>query len=172
VLRNLSTALGGLRFTAPPYDKLLGYYAAGPAADYDRDGRVDVFLASWFEHLPNYLFRNVTAGGNWITIRVVGDGQTCNTMGLGAVIRVYQAGRAGDPRHLLGRHDVAIGTGYASCEEALAHLGLGTARTCDVEVTWGPRRKVEPHIAVNRFITVNFKEPGTPTQGARSEAGM
>ena len=25
-----------------------------------RDGRIDIFLASWFEHLPNYLFRNVT----------------------------------------------------------------------------------------------------------------
>ena len=42
------------------FERMTGYYAAAPTADFDRDGRIDIFEASWFEHLPNRLFRNVT----------------------------------------------------------------------------------------------------------------
>jgi hypothetical protein len=156
VLRNLSSRGGTPRFAPPPRDDLLGYHPAGPVADYDGDGRVDIFLASWFENLPNYLFRNTTAGGNWITVRVAGRGQGLNSQGIGAVVRVYQAGHAGDSGRLLGRHDIAVGNGYASCEEPVAHLGLGPISSCDVEAAWGPRRLVRRDVAANQAITFSF----------------
>ncbi len=154
VLRNLSVRGGDLKFTEPPYDRMVGYYAPGPMADYDRDGRVDIFLASWFENLPNYLFRNVTEGGNWLTVRVASNGPDLNTMGIGAIVRVYEAGHVGDIAHLLGRYDITIGTGYASTEEALAHVGLGKAERCDVEVTWGRHKARRTGVAANQAITV------------------
>ena len=156
VLKNLSEKGGPIKLAEPPYDKMIGYYAPAPLADYDGDGRVDVFLASWFENLPNYLFRNVTEGGNWLTLRVAGKGPTYNSMGIGAVVRIYQAGHAGEAAHLLGRKDIAVGTGYASTEEAAAHLGLGAAKECDIEVTWGKQKVRRTRVAANQAIAVIF----------------
>jgi hypothetical protein len=154
ILRNLSPARGEPRFSPPPFQRIIGYYAAAPATDFDRDGRIDLFLASWFEHVPNRLFRNVTDAGNWLMVRVDGRGQSLNSMGIGAVVRVYGAGRLGQPEHLLGRHDVAIGTGYSSGDEALAHFGLGKAQQCDLEVTWGEHRVSRAGVGANQMITM------------------
>jgi hypothetical protein len=154
VLKNLSEKGGPIKLAEPPFEKMIGYYAPAPLADYDGDGRVDIFLASWFENLPNYLFRNVTEGGNWLTVRVTGKGPGLNSMGIGAVARIYEAGHAGQAAHLLGRKDIAVGTGYASTEEAAAHLGLGIAKECDIEVTWGKRKVQRLRVAANQAITV------------------
>jgi hypothetical protein len=136
---------------------MVGYYAAAPTTDFDRDGRIDIFLASWFEHLPNYLFRNVSDSGNWLTVRIDGRKKQFNSMGIGAVVRVYAPGRLGEPKHLLGRHDIAIGTGYASGDEAVAHFGLGKTEQCDVEVKWGKHRLVRLDVSANQAVTVQLE---------------
>ena len=159
VLRNLASPGGDLKFSKPPFESMVGYYAPAPVADYDRDGRLDMFLASWFENLPSYLMRNVTAGGNWLSVRVVGQGPGLNSMGIGAVVRAYKAGHSGDPEHLVGRYDIAVGTGYASTEEALAHFGLGEQKECDLEVTWGDRKVRQAGVASNRAVTITFAPP-------------
>lgn len=157
VLRNLSRLRGAPKFSRPPYERMVGYYAAAPTTDFDRDGRIDIFLASWFEHLPNYLFRNVTDAGNWLTVRVDGRRKKLNSMGIGAVARVYAAGRLGEPEHLLGRHDIAIGTGYASGDEAMAHFGLGKAEQCDLEVRWRKQRMVRLNVAANQAVAMHLE---------------
>lgn len=164
VLRNLSEPGGELKFTEPPYERMVGYYAPAPLADYDRDGRVDLFMASWFENLPNRLFRNVTPGGNWLTVRVEperagGREPRLNPMGIGAIVRVYRAGHAGEARHQLGRCDIAVGTGYAGCEEALAHLGLGGVKQCDVVVTWGGHEARQTNVPANQAMTMKMGNP-------------
>ena len=140
VLRNLSDRGGPLKFSPFPTDRLTTYYAPGPVADFDRDGRVDLFLPSWFEQVPNRLYRNTTKGGHWLTVRVIHSFEGDNPMGIGAVVRAYSTGHLGEPEHLLGRSDIAVGTGYASGEEALAHFGLGEATRCDLRITWGQHR--------------------------------
>jgi len=157
VLRNLTPPRGKPKFSKPPYEHMTGYYAAAPTTDFDRDGRIDLFLASWFEHLPNYLFRNVTDAGNWLTVRVDGTGKKLNSMGIGAVVRIYGAGHLGEPVHLLGRHDIAIGTGYASGDEAMAHFGLGKTVQCDVEVRWCEHRMVRRDLATNQAVTMHLE---------------
>jgi hypothetical protein len=157
VLKNLSQRGGELRFSPPPFEKMVGYYAPAPVADYDRDGRLDIFLASWFEQLPNYLMRNVTAGGNWLTVRVEGKSPPHNTMGIGALVRLYTAGHAGEVQHQLGRRDIAVGTGYASCEEALGHFGLGSAASCDVVVSWHGKQWQRKGVAANQLLTITVE---------------
>jgi len=154
VLRNEGNKDGVPRFDVPPLESCAGYYAPGPVGDYDRDGRLDVFLPTWYEELPCYLFRNVTEGGHWLTVRVKGEGPGLNAMGIGAVVRVYAAGKAGEAEHMIGRHDVSIGNGYSSGEEALAHFGLGEAAACDLVVRWGERRVVKTNVAADRLVTV------------------
>jgi hypothetical protein len=154
VLNNLSQKGGSLKFSEPPYEKMTGYYAPAPVGDFDRDGRLDIFLASWFENLPNRLYRNVTPGGNWLNVRVEGNGQDRNTQGIGAVVRIYTSGHASQPQHQLGRRDIAVGAGYASCEEAAAHFGLGDATTCDIEITWGAKKVQRTKVAANQTVSI------------------
>ena len=75
-------------------------------------------------------------------------------MGIGAVVRIYTAGHLGEPEHLLGRHDIVIGTGYASGDEAMAHFGLGRTEQCDVEVRWCEHRMIQRDLATNQAITM------------------
>ena len=166
VLRNEgNNAKGVPTFTRPPNDRIIGYYAAAPVADYDGDGRIDIFMCTWGEFLktakadhqpeiPSYLFRNVTEGGHWLEVKVVGKGPGLNRMGIGSIVRLYEAGHAGDAKYLLGRQDIAIGTGYASGDEALAYLGLGKHQACDVEVSWGKRKVVQANVKVDQLLSI------------------
>jgi hypothetical protein len=159
VFRNLGTGADGEpRFSPAPLDRIVSYYACAPLADYDRDGRMDMFMAAWFtwEETPSILFRNVTEGGHWLEVRVKGGGRR-NTMGIGAVVRAYAAGKAGQPGALIQRHDIAVGTGYSSGEEALAHLGLGTNESVDVAIRWGGESCVLKRQAVDRLVVVDWQ---------------
>ena len=161
VLRNLGVTDGLPRFSPVPLDRLVGYYAPGPVNDFDGDGRLDVFLPSWFppKDMPTALFRNVTPGGHYLRVRVRGDGKTRNAMGIGAVVRTYRAGQAGQAAALLGRADLAIGVGYASGQEPVAHFGLGEQTTCDVVVTWGSETRTLPATKADQTLVLPFPAP-------------
>jgi len=160
VLHNEGVRRGVPTFTAPPLERCMGYYAPAPMADYDRDGRVDVFLPTWFEQIPSYLFRNTTDGGHWLAVRVAGEGPGLNPMGVGAIVRLYEAGHAGEAERQIGRWDIALGNGYSSGEEALAHFGLGERERCDVVVQWGAHRVVQRDVDADQYITVRVRADG------------
>jgi enediyne biosynthesis protein E4 len=111
-------------------EKKILYTAPGPSCDFDNDGRLDIFLCSWWLDAPSLLLRNETRGGNWIEIRVEGAGGV-NRMGIGSRVNVYRAGTS----DLLGCQDISAGYGYTSGQQAIAHFGLGREESCDVEVT-------------------------------------
>lgn len=159
-LRNLTAAGKPLKFSPPPFDSLYSYYAPGPVADFDRDSRVDLFLPSWFEDVPNLLFRNTTPGGHWLTVQVRGNGGKYNSQGIGAVVRAYEAGHIGDVAHLITRADIVVGTGYASGEEALAHLGLEKHEKVDLRITWASQAVDRQNTTANQLLLVDF--PSAP----------
>jgi hypothetical protein len=109
------------------------YTAPGPTADYDDDGRLDIFLPSWWVEAPSLLLRNETPGGRWLQVQVEGHGGV-NRMGVGSRVSVYRAGRLGQPGALLGCREIAVGFGYASGQPAVAHFGLGTEQAVDLEL--------------------------------------
>lgn len=109
------------------------YTAPGPSGDYDNDGRLDLFLPSWWPESRSLLLRNETAGGHWLQVQVEG-GAGVNRMGIGARVKIYRAGQLGEPAALLGCREIAVGFGYASGQPALAHFGLGKETQVDVEV--------------------------------------
>jgi len=156
VLRNEGNDDNGApRLNVPPLDRCMGYYAPGPVCDYDRDGRLDIFLPTWFEELPCYLFRNTTQGGHWLAVRVKGKGAGLNSMGIGATVRVHETGKEGGKARLLGRHDISIGNGYSSGEEALAHFGLGDIKECDVVVRWSGHEVKRTGVQADQLITID-----------------
>lgn len=136
-------------------EKKLIYMAAGPSADFDRDGRLDLFLANWWVEAPSLLLRNETPGGHWLDVRVEGKAGV-NRLGIGARVNVYQAGRLGQAAALLGSGAIAAGYGYCSGQEAVAHFGLGAHRSADVEVILphGKGRLQRRGVTANQRLTV------------------
>lgn len=151
-----------IRRAGPLFDKMVAekkilYTAAGPSGDFDRDGRLDLFLASWWTELDSLLLRNDTKGGHWLQVEVRGAGDV-NRMGIGSRVSIYEAGRAGDTNAFLGCREIATGYGYASSQEAVAHFGLGNRARCDVEVVFphGRGRAVQRNVTTDQRIAVRY----------------
>lgn len=134
IFRNLGVKDGAPQFQPPrPIKAPMIYFPAGPSGDYDKDGRLDLFLINWFEDNHCRLLHNECAKKHWLDVQVVG--KTVNRMGIGAVVQVYATGKLGDPAALLGVQEIATGYGYASGQPAICHFGLGDVASVDVRVT-------------------------------------
>ncbi len=149
-----------IKRAGPLFDKLLKekkiiYMAAGPSADFDRDGRLDLFLANWWVESRSLLLRNETPGGNWLDVRVEGK-QGVNRMGIGARVNVYPVGKLGEATALLGSREINIGYGYCSGQEAVAHFGLGKQEVVDLEIILphGKGKVVEKSVKANQRLLV------------------
>ena len=149
-----------VRGSGPQFEKVLKerrvfYSAAGPTGDYDNDGRLDLFLPSWWAAGRSLLLRNETPGGNWLRVKV-GPADGVNRMGVGARVRVYEAGKLGDPAALIGCRDIAVGYGYASGQPGYAHYGLGGRERVDIEVVLphGKGTLTRRGAAANQLVTV------------------
>ncbi len=115
-------------------DKKVFYAAPGPSGDYDRDGKLDFFLASWWPEADSLLLHNETPGGHWLEVALECQGDV-NRQGIGSMVRIYAAGNTGDAKSLLGSGEIMPGYGYVSSHAADVHFGLGPADKVDVEVT-------------------------------------
>lgn len=130
VFRGLGVEDGVPRYETPAGLGDPRYWVTGPAADLDRDGRLDVFLVAFEPSVPSVLLMNESASGNWLSVSVdprLGD--------VGARVRAYEPGGLGDTTRLLGSSDITASRGYGAGVETMAHLGLGAAEAVDVEVT-------------------------------------
>ena len=105
------------------------YYPAGPTADFDGDGRIDIFLCNWFDDNRSRLLRNESFRRHWIQVRV--RGTRINRDGIGAEVFVRPVGQ---PDELLGYQQISTGYGYASGQLPIAHFGLDDVGRVDVEV--------------------------------------
>ena len=132
------------------------YTAPGPSCDFDRDGRLDLFLANWWVAQRSLLLRNESPSGHWLRVAVEGP-TGVNRQGIGAVVRAYPAGKLGDAAALWSSREIAVGYGYASGQEAIAHIGLGTLEACDLEIILphGKGRLERRQVAANQFVTVS-----------------
>ncbi|MBI4603938.1 MAG: CRTAC1 family protein [Planctomycetes bacterium] len=130
-------------------ERKIEYFASGPSADYDNDGKLDLLLVSWWSERGSLLLRNETAGGSWLQVQVQ-PGPGVNRMGLGVRINVYRAGTT----ELLSSRELSTGYGYASGQPAIAHFGLGEAEACDLEaiLPHGKGRILEKDVKANQRV--------------------
>jgi len=131
------------------------YTAPGPSCDFDRDGRLDLFLANWWVEQRSLLLKNESQAGNWLQVTVSGaDG--VNRQGIGSLVRIYPPGKLGQADELLGQQEIAVGFGYASGQEAVAHLGLAQLEACDVEVLLphGKGRLQRKNVTANQRLNI------------------
>ncbi len=140
-------------------DQPHAYFPAGPSADYDGDGRIDLFLANWFAGNHSRLLRNVSPPNRWLEIRVVG--RTANRMGIGAKVRVYKAGELNRKAGLLGFQEIGTGYGFGSGQTARTHFGVGSAEAVDVSIVFPSGSVTDVRgVQTNRQLTVD--EVGRP----------
>lgn len=136
-------------------DKKILYGAPGPTGDYDNDGKLDMFIASWWPEAPSILLHNETPGGNWLQVTVAGN-PNVNRMGVGSRINIYRAGKTHDASSLLGSQEISIGFGYASGHQAMAHFGLGKEKAVDIQVILPNGKGIvwEKNVKANRRINI------------------
>jgi hypothetical protein len=112
-------------------------------ADFDNDGRLDMFVAN--ANAAPFLYRNTAPRGpHWV--QFVLAGKTSNRFAVGAQVRVTAGGRT-QLRMIDG------GNSFAAQSTSRVHVGLGAAKTIDsVEVRWpsGQRQTFE-HVPVDRI---------------------
>jgi enediyne biosynthesis protein E4 len=149
--------------TGPFFDRILKdkriiYMAPGPSCDFDRDGRLDLLLPNWWVENRSLLLKNETPGGNWLDVKVQGT-KGVNRMGVGSKVKIYSAGKIGEPAALLGFREISIGYGYCSGQEAVAHFGLGTVANVDLEIALPHGKGVftQKNVAANQRLTL--KQP-------------
>jgi hypothetical protein len=138
-------------------EKKIIYMAPGPTADFDRDGRLDMFLPNWWVEAPSLLLKNETAAGNWLTVTVDG-GQRINRMGVGCRVLLYEAGKLGAAESLIGACEISVGYGYCSGQEAIAHFGLGKRAACDLVIVLphGQGRVEKRDVQTNQRLQVKL----------------
>ena len=154
--------------TADFYDALAAnrkvmYFAPGPSADFNGDGRLDLMLPNWFSTQASLLLKNETKSGNFLDVTVVG-GDGLNRDGIGSMVRAYPPGEAmvAGGADFVASEAIATGYGYASGQVTSAHLGLGDLKTCDVVVTLpqGKGQIVRRNVPANTKLKIEADEKG------------
>jgi enediyne biosynthesis protein E4 len=131
---SVPTGVGQVKGTAEPGDQS-HYGLPVAAADYDRDGRLDVFYDFFFSNVDGQLLlRNETGSGHWLSLSLV----PALGGGIGAKVSVYRAGALGDPSALIGQREITATDGYTAGVPDEAHFGLGTNAAVDIRVTLPP----------------------------------
>lgn len=152
IYRHSGVRDGVPRFTPPRQIAMpMVYYPAGPSADFDADGRLDLFLINWFSGNHSRLLRNDSPVKSWLDVRV--KGRAFNSMGVGSRVEVFAAGHMGEPSHRLGAGEISTGYGYASGQPAVCHFGLGDAAAVDVEIRLPNSTVVKrPNVKANQVL--------------------
>ncbi|MEZ6139642.1 MAG: CRTAC1 family protein [Zavarzinella sp.] len=130
IYRNVTTDPSKPRFEEQGATKgKLVYFPAGPSADFNRDGKRDLFLVNWYQNNHCRLLKNSTAEvGNWVTLKATG--KKFNSDGIGTRFELFEAGT----KKRLGTQEINVGYGYASGQMAECHFGLGKHDQIDLQV--------------------------------------
>jgi hypothetical protein len=120
--------------------------------DLDGDGRLDVVVSALGE--PAELWRNESAAGHWLALRLVGT--KSNRDAVGAVVKLSASS---DPRWREQWNHVSPAYGYASASAGPLHFGTGGSATIDrVEIRWpSGTLTVLERVAADQVLTV--REP-------------
>ncbi|MCC6864615.1 MAG: VCBS repeat-containing protein [Ignavibacteria bacterium] len=121
---------------------------AGSLADFNNDGKLDLFVANGSTSNPinNYFYQNITSNSNkYIVIKL--KGCTLNKSAIGTKVTVVAGGKR-MLRYVQG--------GNGSQSMLWQHFGLGTASIIDsILINWTIGiTKILTNVAVNQFLTV------------------
>jgi len=116
-------------------------------ADFNGDGALDLFTGG-------KLYRNRTNAGNWIKLKLNGDGSVVNRAAVGTVVKIELGGMT-----LVRQVEGAVGEGNQN--SPVLHFGLGTnSSPVNVTVHWpGHSGVAVTNLAINQTHTLNYAPP-------------
>jgi hypothetical protein len=121
-------------------------------ADIDNDGDLDIMVACKRSFCIMYRNDN-NKDNNWLKVSVTSPSGTAG--GFGAIVRIYQAGKAGQPEHFLGMRAISGNQGYLGQPDPVVHFGLKDEKLVDVEVTFvGGEKIIKKNQKVNKVVFV------------------
>lgn len=135
--------------------------------DFDRDGDLDVVLASsrmrewcsaqWDRNAIRFYENDASEHGSWLAVRLVGNGTTTNSMAIGARVTA-QAGGTKIVKEVVG------GYGHgAQQQDSVLFFGLGSCESVSsIEVRWPDQaRTVErwENVGAKRVIELRMGDP-------------
>ncbi|MCB1099758.1 MAG: VCBS repeat-containing protein, partial [Verrucomicrobiae bacterium] len=123
-------------------------------SDLDRDGDMDLVVMNVEE--PVSIYRNDSASGNRILVKVEGQAAT------GALVRVVTGGLQQQRQHVITR-------GFMSANEPLLHFGIGEAESVDrLEITWpgGVTQQYSNLKANHYYVITQLEEAKSPASEA------
>jgi enediyne biosynthesis protein E4 len=113
--------------------------------DFDNDGDVDVLVMNMNEP-PSLLRNDVSSGGHWLKVLLVGV--TSNRSAIGARVVARYGGRS-------QAQEVTAQSSFYSVNDRRLHFGLGAAASADLTIRW-PNGAMEtlPGVEGNQLIVV------------------
>lgn len=118
------------------------------AADYDRDGRMDLFAATLYDAKDELYHNTTTNTNNWIGFKL--SGVYSNTAAIGSILDLYAGGNR-MTRYVDG------GFSMMGQNDLTQHFGLGSETTVDsVVIHWpsGRRTEVIPS-SLNQYFSIS-----------------
>jgi hypothetical protein len=140
------------------FARLRGFSYRGPsagngdsvaAADYNRDGLMDVFVTNGLFHWrgPNVLLENMTDGGNWAALDL--EGLPRDPFGMGASVLVDTDSRS----YWIYTTD---GVNFRSqSEPGYVHIGLGPATSAQARVIWPDGTRDCVNVTAGSVVVLN-----------------
>ena len=113
--------------------------------DFDNDGDVDILVLNMNEP-PSLLRNDVTGGGHWLKVLLVGV--TSNRSAIGARV----AARYGERTQV---QDVTAQSSFYSVNDRRLHFGLGAATAADLTIRWpGGATERVANVAADQLVVV------------------
>ena len=124
----------------------LGKCYSNAWADYDKDGNVDLFIATR-DNQKNYLLKNNGNNNNWTNIKLVGV--ISNKSAIGARVRIKSGG-------MWQTSQVVTQSGFGTQNSLRQHFGLGSAANIDSIIINWPSGIVQKlaNVNPNQFMTI------------------
>lgn len=118
-------------------------------ADFDNDGDLDFIITHQFAAASTY--ENVrNHDNNWIGLRLIGDGVTCNTDALGSKVVVTTT--SGAKETIQQMREVVASNGFSAQNDSRLVFGLGASiGTVDITVTWCGEDSEDFTLAPNKY---------------------
>ncbi len=125
------------KITSEPISTDGGHSESGTWADYNNDGKLDLFVSNSGGSTPNYLYKNNNTSGNYLICKLNGcqlQNTISNRAGIGARIRI----RDGSMQQIR-----EVNTGYSSQNMIWQHFGLGSVTNIDSVIVYWPSGNIQ-----------------------------
>jgi signal transduction histidine kinase len=122
----------------------------GAAADVDADGDMDIAILGRDRSDPILIENTNGNGRNFLEVRL--RGTSSGRAGIGAAVCLYDNGHIGDRNHLIGFREINPVRGFGQSVPAVAHFGLGSRTSADLEVVFPPVHGKKPVVVRERGI--------------------